>query len=385
MFKISVKFAAALTALTLGVEAHGGTLYVTASGAGDCSNWSNACNLTTAVSNAAPGDEIWAQAGTYGPFTLKNGAKIIGGFSGTETAASQSDPTANETIVDGGTSNQCVTSTDDAASTMLRGFTLQNCRDSSDDGGGGLVATDSSALIVQCVFKDNRASRFGAAAAVRGNSSPHFINCTFHDNGTGTGSAVTPLGAGAVYIHNGTPSFTNCLFYNNKAIEGGAVLIHNGTPTFVNCTFANNQATIGEAGGLFDELGAAEIKNSIFWGNQAGPNRTSDHIFNGEGSTSLVTYSDVQGGFPGTNNIDADPLFVNAAGGDYKLQRTSPCVGAAQYFALPADVADLDWDMDTTEKTPVDLWLNTRFAPFGLEIGVNELPPSGGGGKGGEN
>ena len=383
MFKINVKFAAALTALTLCVEARGATLYVTASGAGDCLIWSNACNLSTAISNSAAGDEIWVQAGTYSPFELKNGVKIIGGFAGTETSASQSDPVANETIVDGGNSSQCVRSTDDAASTMLRGFTLQKCRDSSHDGGGGLVATDSSALIVQCVFKENKASMFGAAAAVRGSSSVHFINCIFHDNGTGTGNAATPMGGGAVYIHSGTPSFTNCLFYKNKAIEAGAVFIHAGTVIFVNCTFADNQATVGDAGGIFDEDVAAAIKNCIFWGNQAGPNRTSDQIYNRVGSTSLVTHSDVQGGFPGTNNIDADPLFVNAAVGDYKLQSTPPCKGKAQYIVLPADVADLDWDTNTTEKTPVDLWLGGRLVPSGFEMGVDELPSSGGG-KGGE-
>jgi hypothetical protein len=46
-------------------------------------------------------------------------------------------------------------------------------------------------------------------------------------------------------------------------------------------------------------------------------------------STATVTYRDVQGGWSGTGNIDADPLFVNAAGGDLRLASdVSPCVDA---------------------------------------------------------
>ena len=41
-------------------------------------------------------------AGTYAPFQLKEGVKIIGGFAGTETYIVQSNPANNVTIVDGG-------------------------------------------------------------------------------------------------------------------------------------------------------------------------------------------------------------------------------------------------------------------------------------------
>lgn len=44
-----------------------------------------------------------------------------------------------------------------------------------------------------------------------------------------------------------------------------------------------------------------------------------------------VTASDIQGGFPGTGNIDVDPLFADAAAGDFHLKPGSPCLGMGAY------------------------------------------------------
>ncbi len=56
-----------------------------------------------------------------------------------------------------------------------------------------------------------------------------------------------------------------------------------------------------------------------------------------------MSYSDVQGGWTGTGNIDADPLFVDPAGGDLRLGPGSPCIDAADNTAVPKGVTtDLD-------------------------------------------
>jgi hypothetical protein len=81
-----------------------------ASGTGNCSDWSDACTLQTALTRAIRGDEIWAAAGTYKPttgtdrsatFQLQSGVALYGGFAGTETARSQRNPTVNITILSG--------------------------------------------------------------------------------------------------------------------------------------------------------------------------------------------------------------------------------------------------------------------------------------------
>jgi hypothetical protein len=340
-----------------------------ASGGGDCSSWVDACTLATALTNASGGDEIWVQSGTYGPIELKNAVKVIGGFAGSETSVSLCDPVTNVTIIDGGGSGRCVSSEDHAASTVLRGFTIKNGDDDSFDGGGGLAMVSSSAQVVQCVFENNTAQWWGAAVSIRGSGSPQFVNCTFRNNGNPSGD-VTIAGA-AVYLDGGSPTFTNCLFHDNKSGEGSAVAIMSGTPTFLNCTMVGNEATIGYGGAVHDEPGQAVIRNSILWGNTAA--ESGDQIWNlPSGPATTVTYSDVEGGFSGTGNVSGDPQFEDAGVGDYRIKATSPCKNTGRNSDLPLDVADVDFDGNTSETLPKDLLRNPRKLYTTVDMGAFE-------------
>jgi hypothetical protein len=42
----------------------------------------------------------------------------------------------------------------------------------------------------------------------------------------------------------------------------------------------------------------------------------------------LVTYSNIQGGWPGEGNINANPYFINAPENILQLQHSSPCIDA---------------------------------------------------------
>jgi hypothetical protein len=61
------------------------------------------------------------------------------------------------------------------------------------------------------------------------------------------------------------------------------------------------------------------------------------------GSDPFVTYSDIEGGWEGEGNIDADPLFVDPDTSDYHLSAGAPCIDAGDNTALPKGVVtDLD-------------------------------------------
>jgi hypothetical protein len=364
--------------------ASGAIRYVKTTAIGNCTSWAQACSLTTALNNPPSGDEIWVQAGTYSTasLVLANGVKLIGGFAGTETLASQSNPDSNVTILDGASAGPCVTNintTVGAPSAMLRGFTLRNGRDDGSDEGGGLVLENSNALVVRCILEENSATHFGGAIVIRGKGSPQFINCIFRKNGKGATNPRDTKGGGAIFVRNGTPLFVNCLFENNQAGEGGVIHVMDGLASFINCTMASNQATDTYGGAIYDQSGRVTLKNCILWNNTTTRGvGSADAIMNGPGST-LATYSNIQGGWStGSNNLNIDPLFVTP-GTNYRLQNTSPCKDVGEN-TLPADTGDLDWDGNTIEQIPKDLGMLMRVRYGTVDMGAYELLLSGGGG-----
>ncbi|MBN1773234.1 MAG: hypothetical protein JXB32_18375 [Deltaproteobacteria bacterium] len=78
------------------------------------------------------------------------------------------------------------------------------------------------------------------------------------------------------------------------------------------------------------------------------------------------------GWIPRRGNLDVDPEFVSASGGDYRLAAGSPCVGAGDETLLPADAADLDGDLDVAEPLPYDLDGNDRIRGGVLDLGAYE-------------
>jgi len=104
-----------------------------------------------------------------------------------------------------------------------------------------------------------------------------------------------------------------------------------------NCTFSGNSAGYG-GGGMHNYYNSAPaVTNCILWGD--GP----DEIYNQQ-SDPAVTYSDIQGGYDGIGNIDADPLFANPGGGDFHLRPGSPCVDAGTNDALSLPDNDFEGD-----------------------------------------
>jgi len=93
------------------------------------------------------------------------------------------------------------------------------------------------------------------------------------------------------------------------------------------------------------------VTNCILWRN------TPEQI----SGRAVITYSDIQGGWRGEGNINADPCFVDPDSNDFHLLAGSPCIDAGENSSVPADIHDLDGDGNTTEPIPFDLDDNPRI------------------------
>lgn len=137
--------------------------------------------------------------------------------------------------------------------------------------------------------------------------------------------------SGGIDIYNHSPVVKNNLIILNSAPTGGGLLIENASPLFSNNTIANNTATVS-GGGINIISANPSMINCIIWGNAA----PAGSQINGSAD---VSYSDIEGGFTGTGNINQNPEFI--AGSEfYLLAETSPCKDAGNPGAQYNDVED---------------------------------------------
>jgi len=92
------------------------------------------------------------------------------------------------------------------------------------------------------------------------------------------------------------------------------------------------------------------------------------------GSIVQATYCDIQGGWHGTGNIDADPLFVDPTLGDYHLQWPSPCIDAGDPES-PLDPDGTRADMGAYYFDYSALSVDLSLVPFQSPV---QIPASGG-------
>ncbi|MHC4676871.1 MAG: right-handed parallel beta-helix repeat-containing protein, partial [Planctomycetota bacterium] len=217
-----------------------------------------------------------------------------------------------------------------------------------------MLNNESSPTVTHCTFIGNSAGVAGGGIKNAGNCNTTVTNCIFTANSAKSG--------GGMGNHdNSSPTVDNCTFSGNSAVqEGGGMNNSNGcSPTLTNCTFSDNSS--GWAGGGMYNFGGSRptLTNCILWGNTApsGPQIYND----GRSSSATVSYSDVKGSWPGTGNINADPLFLDPNDGDLRLLPGSACIDAGDNTVVPPDMLDLDRDGNTAEPIPFDIEGRPRF------------------------
>lgn len=316
-------------------DARAATIFVNASlttGAANGTSWADAyrgrLGLKLALAAAQPGDELWVAQGTYAPaaangpitdaFNLSPGLTLLGGFVGTESAASQRNPAANTTILTGdlnangspGADNTFhVAIIPDAPGTLiLDGFTItggfagfraggaapdifsgagllilggtnviQNCRfltNHSAASGGGIAVLAGSTTIESCAFSQNMAEN-GTGIANLGSSSTTVRACTFTDSGFPNGS-TRGVGISSGRDLNGGPQpstlvVENCLFSIQAApflaMDGVGIFVGGGTADIRACRFINCTSG-GSGGGVSASDSTVRIDRCRFIGNE---------------------------------------------------------------------------------------------------------------------
>ncbi len=242
-------------------------------------------------------------------------------------------------------------------------LTLTNCTfidNSAGDDGGAIYSGLSDISLSDCIFEENRSEDDGGGLShVNGNI--QLTGCKFVSNMTlppyRTAHSNNSGGAILVSITSGNQAVaTDCLFRNNSAVSGGA--IQGNLTALRSCRFTGNVAYY--RGGAIDGRGTLTCENCLFEGNKAmehvavarclgallftnctivenrspdgytflasgGHGAPQDNVFTNciiRGSDpifrpgrswlskTLITYCNIQGGWPGEGNIDLDPSFA---------------------------------------------------------------------------
>jgi hypothetical protein len=195
---------------------------------------------------------------------------------------------------------------------VLEGLTITNSYHDK-----GAIYCESGPAITGCIITGNRGLYAGGIHCSI-NSFPTVSHCIITNNSSVHEGGGIKCGASDSHL-----TLSNCIISDNHAEHGAGILwsSYRGSIIITNCIFIGNVGVAG-AGAFGLNSGTGTITNSIFWGNEP-----IDHqIIVLDPATGRVSYCDVQGGYSGEGNIDADPRFVDAANDDYHLRPDSPCI-----------------------------------------------------------
>ncbi len=238
--------------------------------------------------------------------------------------------------------------------------------------GGGLAIqvleeSDLSAQLVGNMFEGNEAVTGGGMTAFN-----EFAAQSVHidlTSSTFTGNHATEAGGGLWaegLVAGGLVEVqaSNLLMIDNTAdVSAGGAGATGAANLFVaSSTLADNNAPSG-AGIGFDGAVLA-FYNSIAWANPGGDIEAGDALLF-DGWSAIFGEAGDWPGLPGVWAVD--PLFTDAANGDYSLDASSPAIDVGHNGLIWTDILDLDDDGDTDEPLPFDLAGDARVSD---DIGV---------------
>jgi len=277
---------------------------------GDGQSWESAFRSLQEAMDAIPDEtEVWCADGQVGGAVIRRAADIYGGFAGNEVVRGQ------------------------------RNWTLNRCAL-----GSVRVADGARARFDGVEF--HLAAPYAGIHFEWGNHGSELRNCVLSNCSSGYELIGFHSGQGLALI--------NCFFHDNST-EGFPLLSFQGCSDLriVNCTIASNITNSSGAICSFDGSGG-EVSNTILW------NSGENEIIADQTEGLTVSYCDIDGGYPGFGNLQADPAFVGPTSQSFHLRPDSPCVDAG----IQAGAPGTDWDNETRPMgTGIDIGADEVFFP----------------------
>jgi parallel beta-helix repeat protein len=258
-------------------------------------------SLLHGVSIRGAGREATAIVGTLRGLrtgSVLSGLTVTGGTEGGIVIGPGQSPDIVDCAISGNTrwENGGGVECGEGSSPVLSGCTISGNSTRNDDGGGVYCLAGSSPVLTDCTISGNSAEDGGGIWC--SGASPVLRNCTI------AGNRAEDDGGGA-YCRSSSLTIEKCVISGNQAGDkGGGVLSYGSSPSITGCTIAGN------LGHGLDSRSASSpvLADCIVWGN-------TDASFHVEAdSSAAVTFSCIQARegeavWPGTGNIDLDPLF----------------------------------------------------------------------------
>ncbi|MCZ2392695.1 MAG: right-handed parallel beta-helix repeat-containing protein [Chitinophagales bacterium] len=309
--------------------------YVRQNATGSGTSWGTASGDLQAMINSSAVQQVWVAEGSYfstgNGFILKNGVKVLGGFSseGSPKLEERNPFNYNSTLSGNNERRVFYNNFSPSAkltnSAVLDGFTITEGNLNAN--GAGMYNANADPILKNLKFTNNHSGTANGGAIYNAAANPLIINCQFYEN-----SSLN--NGGAICNASGSkPNIINCLFYENTATNNGGAIYANNASSYhlINSTVYNNTANSG--GGLH-HAGSTTlplVKNSIIYGN-------TQQIINSSSAVTTVDYSLIQGGYSGNHNLQENPTFENVNDKNFNLSLASPAINAADNSALPDSI-----------------------------------------------
>ncbi len=257
-------------------------------------------SVQRAINTTLSGDTVLVHPGHYFGHIDFHGRDIV---VTSEYILTNQDSTIRQTVIDANSTVGSVVEfrNGETNAAQLIGFTLTGGSGHPFDGfwGGGIYCDDASPTLKHLIIRDN------------------------HVHGIGFTGGI----GGGIYINDSSPILENIEITHNSAFFGGGMYIDTGSMVTLDRVTISDNFVIdslywtGYIGGISISYNVGlTMRNTILWGNGE-----ENHNFNGVPD---IRYSNIQGGYEGTGNIDTDPLFTDPENGDYSLLQDSPCIDA---------------------------------------------------------